>query len=422
MSNLTPQEIIKELDRYVVGQNAAKRACAVALRNRWRRKKIAKELRHNITPKNIMLVGPTGVGKTELVRRVAQLARAPFIKVDATKFTEVGYVGRDVESIIVDLVESTVRSMRLAGQVKIREQAEDMCRSEIVRQIAGLEAATKEMNHFGRMYDKGKLDERDVTIEIRVLDKKPESAATLVAKEGGTSYKMSTMTVSKAKGLLVQKYMRELCLDDGVGEAAVAHVEESGIVFIDEVDKLCMNSSVRSESVGVSREGVQRDLLPLLEGSVVQTKYGLVRTDHILFVACGAFHVSKTSDLLPEFQGRFPTQVLMESLQAQDFYRILQETESCLISQYQALLGAEGLTLEFEDSGIRLIAEIACKMNRKKENIGARRLHTVLESVLEDLSFEGPSLHGKTIVIDRNYVQNELGSVGEVSSSHKYVL
>ncbi len=426
MSSLTPKHIIKELDRYIVGQRAAKRVCAIALRNRWRRKKLPKHVRKEITPKNILIVGPTGVGKTEIARRLAGVVRAPFIKVDATKFTEVGYVGRDVDQIIRDLVDVTMRDMRLAMQNRARREAREMARATIVRKIAGDEAGQTEMDHYFELYDKGKLEDREVEIEVSekipTLDgKRSEVAADPIDDRSFISARnVKKVCVVAAKEILLREYAKEILSEGGIAADAIAHVEENGIVFIDEIDKLCVTS--RSDTSGVSREGVQRDLIPLLEGSAVHTKYGVVRTDFILFIASGAFYLSKPSDLLPELQGRFPNKIEMDSLSADDFYRILTEPESNLIQQYQALLSAEGVDLRFDDSGIRVIAEMACVLNKRIANIGARRLHTVLEHVLEDLSFEGPDLHGKTIVIDRDYVQKEMRVSEGQQSLTKYVL
>lgn len=441
--SMTPQEIVHELDKHIIGQAAAKRAVAIALRNRWRRQQVAEPLRSEITPKNILMIGPTGVGKTEIARRLARLANAPFIKVEATKFTEVGYVGRDVDSIIRDLAEVAVKEAREDVIRKNRHRAEDAAEERILDALlpaarpypgfVGEPAANSEHSDtrqkFRKMLREGKLDDKDIEIEVAQLSAHVEMIAPpgmeeltqqiqgMFANMGNGQKKSRKMKISEARKLITDEEAAKFVNEEDTKRDALRNVEQNGIVFIDEIDKV----TARGETSGsdVSRAGVQRDLLPLVEGTTVSTKYGMVKTDHILFIASGAFHLSKPSDLVPELQGRFPIRVELSALSVDDFVEILTNTDACLTRQYQALLATEGTELAFTDAGIRRMAEIAWQVNEKMENIGARRLHTVMEKLLEELSFAARS---EQVAIDDAYVDSKLASLAQREDLARYVL
>ncbi|MDB4236147.1 ATP-dependent protease ATPase subunit HslU [Planktomarina temperata] len=435
MTDLTPREIVSELDRHIVGQNDAKRAVAVAMRNRWRRKQLPDELRDEVYPKNILMIGPTGVGKTEISRRLAKLARAPFLKVEATKFTEVGYVGRDVEQIIRDLVDSSIAMTRDHMREDVRARAKEAAEERVIEAIAGADArdATREM--FRKKLRSGELD--DTIIELEVADtSNPMSMLDLPGQPGSQMGMMNfgdifgkamggrtsrkKMTVAASYDVLLGEEADKLLDDEIVTKAAVTAVEQSGIVFLDEIDKVCARADARGADV--SREGVQRDLLPLIEGTTVSTKHGPVKTDHILFIASGAFHVAKPSDLLPELQGRLPIRVELRDLTEEDFIRILSETENALTLQYSALMSTEDVSVSFSEDGIKALAQAAAEVNRSVENIGARRLYTVIERVFEELSFAAPDQAGSEVVIDKAYVNKHLDSLLQSTDLSRYVL
>ena len=435
MTDLTPREIVSELDRHIVGQNDAKRAVAVAMRNRWRRKQLPDELRDEVYPKNILMIGPTGVGKTEISRRLAKLARAPFLKVEATKFTEVGYVGRDVEQIIRDLVDSSIAMTRDHMREDVRARAKEAAEERVIEAIAGADArdATREM--FRKKLRSGELD--DTVIELEVADtSNPMSMLDLPGQPGSQMGMMNlgdifgkamggrtsrkTMTVAASYDVLLGEEADKLLDDEIVTTAALTAVEQSGIVFLDEIDKVCARADARGADV--SREGVQRDLLPLIEGTTVSTKHGPVKTDHILFIASGAFHVAKPSDLLPELQGRLPIRVELRDLTEEDFIRILSETENALTLQYSALMSTEDVSVSFSEDGIKALAQAAAEVNRSVENIGARRLYTVIERVFEELSFAAPDQAGSEVVIDKAYVNKHLDSLLQSTDLSRYVL
>lgn len=440
MTQMTPQEIVHELDKHIIGQHAAKRAVAIALRNRWRRQQVAEPLRHEITPKNILMIGPTGVGKTEIARRLAKLANAPFIKVEATKFTEVGYVGRDVDSIIRDLVEMAIKQTREQETRKVRHRAEDHAEERIldallppareVEAVAGEENTTRQK--FRKMLREGKLDDKEIEIEVAAAQAHMEILAppgmeemtsqiqSLFQNIGGGRRKLRKMKVHEAMKLLTEEEAMKLVNDEELKIQAVQNVEQNGIVFLDEIDKI----TSRSESSGadVSRQGVQRDLLPLVEGTTVSTKYGMIKTDHILFIASGAFHLAKPSDLIPELQGRLPIRVELDSLSVDDFEQILTNTDACLTKQYEALLETEGVKLDFQPSAIKRLAEIAFEVNERTENIGARRLYTVMEKLLEEISFEAGRHDEEAIVIDAAYVDGKLKELAKSEDLARYVL
>jgi len=435
MTDLTPREIVSELDRHIVGQNDAKRAVAVAMRNRWRRKQLPDELRDEVYPKNILMIGPTGVGKTEISRRLAKLARAPFLKVEATKFTEVGYVGRDVEQIIRDLVDSSIAMTRDHMREDVRARAKDAAEERVIEAIAGADArdATREM--FRKKLRSGELD--DTVIELEVADtSNPMSMLDLPGQPGSQMGMMNLgdifgkamggrtsrkkMTVAASYDVLLGEEADKLLDDEIVTKAALTAVEQSGIVFLDEIDKVCARADARGADV--SREGVQRDLLPLIEGTTVSTKHGPVKTDHILFIASGAFHVAKPSDLLPELQGRLPIRVELRDLTEEDFIRILSETENALTLQYSALMSTEDVSVSFSEDGIKALAQAAAEVNRSVENIGARRLYTVIERVFEELSFAAPDQAGSEVVIDKAYVNKHLDSLLQSTDLSRYVL
>ncbi|MGB0534556.1 MAG: ATP-dependent protease ATPase subunit HslU [Paracoccaceae bacterium] len=435
MTDLTPREIVSELDRYIIGQRDAKRAVAVALRSRWRRKQLDASLRDEVYPKNILMIGPTGVGKTEISRRLAKLAKAPFIKIEATKFTEVGYVGRDVEQIIRDLVDSAIAMTRAQMRDDVRAKAAQAAEDRVIEAIAGSDArsATREM--FRKKLRAGELDDQEIELDVAdtstptpMLDIPGQPGSQmgmmnigdLFGKAFGQRMVKRKIKVAESHDLLVGEEADKLLDDDSVTRAAIEAVQENGIVFLDEIDKVCARSDARGGDV--SREGVQRDLLPLIEGTVVSTKYGPVNTDHILFIASGAFHVAKPSDLLPELQGRLPIRVELRALSEEDFVRILTETDNALTLQYTALMGAEGVVVKFTEEGIAALAKIAAQVNLSVENIGARRLYTVIERVFEELSFAAPDRAGETVEVTAKFVEDNLGDLAKSADLSRYVL
>jgi len=435
MTDLTPREIVSELDRFIIGQNDAKRAVAVALRNRWRRKQLADDIRDEVYPKNILMIGPTGVGKTEISRRLARLARAPFLKVEATKFTEVGYVGRDVEQIIRDLMDSAIVMTRDHMREEVKASAENAAEERVIEAIAGKDAREGTREMFRKKLRSGELD--NTMIELDVADTSNPMSMFEVPGQPGQNVGMMNlgdifgkamggrttrrrMTVSESYDILVGEEADKLLDDEIVTRAALMAVEQNGIVFLDEIDKVCARSDARGADV--SREGVQRDLLPLIEGTTVSTKHGPVKTDHILFIASGAFHVAKPSDLLPELQGRLPIRVELRALTEEDFVRILTETDNALTRQYTALMATEDVKVAFTDDGIRAIARIAAEVNQAVENIGARRLYTVIERVFEELSFVAPDKPGFSLKIDAAYVESHLGELARSADVSRYVL
>lgn len=435
MTDLTPREIVSELDRFIIGQNDAKRATAVALRNRWRRKQLADDLRDEVYPKNILMIGPTGVGKTEISRRLAKLARAPFLKVEATKFTEVGYVGRDVEQIIRDLVDSSILQTREQMREDVKANAHAAAEERVISAIAGEEAREGTRDMFRKKLKDGLLD--DTVIELDIADhSNPLGMMDIPGQPGsqmgmmnlgdmfGKAFGQRTvsrkMTVAESYDLLISEEADKLLDDESVNKAALDAVEQNGIVFLDEIDKVCARADARGADV--SREGVQRDLLPLIEGTTVSTKHGPVKTDHILFIASGAFHIAKPSDLLPELQGRLPIRVELRALTEEDFVRILTETDNALTLQYTALMGTEEVTVDFTDDGIAALAKIAADVNQSVENIGARRLYTVMERVFEELSFNAPDRAGQSVTVDKGFVEANLGELLKSSDLSRYVL
>ncbi len=454
-STMTPREIVQELDRHIVGQQAAKRAVAIALRNRWRRMQLDEDLRNEVMPKNILLIGPTGVGKTEIARRLATLANAPFVKVEATRFTEVGYVGKDVEQIIRDLADTAVKMHREQAKVRVRTQAEERAEDRILdallpRRSAGIgfdaEAARNEpsaqhagveagdtRSKFRKMLRAGELDEREIELELSAnvsmdimtppgMEEMGQQLRQMFSSLGTAKSHTRTLTIKAARPQLIEEEAAKLVNEDDIRSAAIEACEQHGIVFIDEIDKVAKRGDANSSGGDVSREGVQRDLLPLVEGSNVSTKYGTVNTDHILFIASGAFHLAKPSDLIPELQGRFPIRVELSALSKADFVRILTEPKAALTRQYEALLQTEGVALKFTDDAVERLAEIAAQVNERQENIGARRLHTVLERLLDTLSFEAPDRDGDSVSIDRDYVDKHLGELVQDPDLSRYIL
>jgi ATP-dependent HslUV protease ATP-binding subunit HslU len=443
MSEMTPREIVQELDKHIVGQDDAKRAVAIALRNRWRRMQVNEELREEITPKNILMIGPTGVGKTEIARRLAHLANAPFVKVEATKFTEVGYVGREVDSIIRDLVDMSIKTTREQEMAKVRHLAEQSAEERILdallppaRNEFGEPEADRDNTTRQKFRDKlrnGELDDKEIEMEVSAsqvgieimappgMEEMTSQLQGMFQNMGGDKKKKSKMRINKARKVILDEEAGKLLKEDEIKVQALENAEQNGIVFIDELDKVAK----RAESGGgadVSREGVQRDLLPLVEGCTVTTKYGMVKTDHILFIASGAFHLTRPSDLIPELQGRLPIRVELSALNAEDFERILTEPDAALTVQYKALMATEGLTINFTEDGVKQIAKSAYDVNESSENIGARRLHTIMERLLEDISFSAPDRSGDTVTIDAEHVTNSLGKLIENEDLSRYIL
>ena len=434
MQSFSPREIVSELDRYIIGQDEAKKSVAIALRNRWRRQQLDDDMKDEVLPKNILMIGPTGIGKTEISRRLSKLAQAPFLKVEATKFTEVGYVGRDVEQIVRDLIEIAITMVREIKRKEVNAQAKLLAEERVLDCLVGPAAGSSTKDNFRKKLRNNELDEKVIEIDVQDTGSMPTidlqggggggigmiNLNDMLGKAMGSKTKKKKITVADSYEILVNEESDKLIDSDQIISEAKKAVEENGIVFLDEIDKVC----ARSERVGadVSREGVQRDLLPLIEGTVVNTKHGTIKTDHILFIASGAFQLAKPSDLLPELQGRLPIRVSLKPLEKEDFKRILTEPEYSLIKQYQALLGTEDVNLEFSESGIESIASLAVHINSTIENIGARRLHTILERVLEDISFSAPDKGGEKLIIDSEYVNSHVDELSKNTDLSKFIL
>ena len=434
MQSFSPREIVSELDRYIIGQDEAKKSVAIALRNRWRRQQLDDDMKDEVLPKNILMIGPTGIGKTEISRRLSKLAQAPFLKVEATKFTEVGYVGRDVEQIVRDLIEIAITMVREIKRKEVNAQAKLLAEERVLDCLVGPAAGSSTKDSFRKKLRNNELDEKVIEIDVQDTGSMPTidlqggggggigmiNLNDMLGKAMGSKTKKKKITVGDSYEILVNEESDKLIDSDQIISEAKKAVEENGIVFLDEIDKVC----ARSERVGadVSREGVQRDLLPLIEGTVVNTKHGTIKTDHILFIASGAFQLAKPSDLLPELQGRLPIRVSLKPLEKEDFKRILTEPEYSLIKQYQALLGTEDVNLEFSESGIESIASLAVHINSTIENIGARRLHTILERVLEDISFSAPDKGGEKLIIDSEYVNSHVDELSKNTDLSKFIL